>query len=71
MGAAAASRSVGVWVATRGASGTWGPFVRRTGRTADALGLATFSWRESRARWISVRFELDGKLTNASQARWR
>ena len=71
LGAAAAGRTVGVMVATRSAGGSWSGFTRLTSRTADALGVVTFSRRETQARWLSIRFEIDGTLTSAAQARWR
>lgn len=71
LGLAAAGKVVGVWVAARNADGTWGRYVRRTARLADASGVVTFSWRESSPRWLSVRFGLDTTLSTAAQARWR
>jgi len=70
-GPAAAGRTLAVLVAEKRADGTFGPFNRRTGRVADAMGIVTFSWRESVTRWISVRFALDAMLSTPTQARWR
>jgi hypothetical protein len=68
---AAAGKTVGVLIATRRADGTWSPFVRVTSRTADAFGVVTYSRREARPAWLSVRFSVDSRLSTASQARWR
>lgn len=71
MGIDTAGSVAGVLVAVRRADGTWGPFTQVTSRIADATGAVTYSRREFGARWISVRFALDGLSTRASQARWR
>jgi hypothetical protein len=71
LGSAAAGKVIGVWVAARNADGTWGRYVRRTARIADAAGVVTYSWRQTTPKWLSVRFELDTTLSTAAQARWR
>lgn len=70
-GAAAAGQSAGIWVATRKSDGTWGAFVKLTGRTIDSAGNAYFSWRYATAKWISVKGLAGNVGTPARQARWR
>ena len=44
-GAALAGKTVRIYVATKNAAGGYGPYVKLTGRVADATGNAYFSWR--------------------------
>ena len=72
LGSAAAGKTVGVYLSSRGSDGSWGPWTRVTGRRADASGTVVYSRREAAAAWLSVRFSLDGvTFMNALQARWR
>jgi hypothetical protein len=72
LGAAAAGKSVGVYVSTKGSDGSWGAWSRRTGRLADLNGTVLYSRREAVPSWLSVQFSVDGAtFTRATQARWR
>ena len=72
LGSAAAGQNVGVYMAAKGADGSWGPWSEVTTRAADSSGVVTYWLRETSASWVSVRFSLDGThFTNAVQARWR
>jgi hypothetical protein len=71
LGLAGAGQSIAVDVATRRTDGTWTPYSRLTGRMADASGVVTFSWRQTGAKWVSVKFRGVGIATSASQARWK
>lgn len=71
-GTALANETIGVEVAAKNADGTWSAFTRLTSRKADANGVVLFYWRESSAKWLSVRFVGPaGNTGNAVQARWR
>lgn len=72
LGATAAGKSVGVYVSAKGSDGSWGPWTRLTGRTADASGNVLYSRREAVSAWLSVRFSVDGlSFSKATQARWQ
>ncbi len=76
-GSAMAGKTVEVWVATKAADGSWGAFVLKTKRIADASGAAYWWTRSSSASWISVRVKLPAAGSYADswsasrQARWR
>ena len=65
-----------VYVASKGASGTWGPWKRLTVRLTGAHGYAYFHWRSLTPAWISVWAKFPGTLhltsvaSPAVQIRW-
>ncbi|HZV27103.1 MAG TPA: hypothetical protein VFG00_12535, partial [Acidothermaceae bacterium] len=71
-GSSQAGKLIQIWVATKNSSGGWGAFALLTSRLANSAGVATFSWRSSTAKWISVRAysASSGTWSPARQARW-
>jgi len=70
-GAAASGQSAAIWIATKRSDGTWGAFVKVTGRVVDSSGNAYFSWRSATRKWVSVKGIAGSVGTPGTQARWR
>ncbi len=69
-GPAFSGLDIGVYMATKGIDGSWGPFERVSSRTAGHDGAVSFTWTADGPRWVSVRFAFDATTTNAVQAHW-
>ena len=71
-GVANAGKTIGVFLQTKNSSGVWSAPVRFSARVADAQGNAYFSWRGTKAMWVSVRGGLDdARSTPPVQGRWQ
>lgn len=66
-----AGKVLAVYVAVKGADGSWGSFARLTSRVADGSGMVRFWMRFATPSWVSVRFGDGTSFGNAVQARWR
>jgi hypothetical protein len=71
-GVANAGKTIGVFLQTKNSSGVWSDPVRFSARVADSQGNAYFSWKGTKAMWVSVRGGLDDARTSPPvQARWQ
>ncbi len=71
-GVANAGKTIGVFVQTKDSSGVWSAPVRFSARVADSSGNAYFSWKGTKAMWVSVRGGLDdARSTPPVQGRWQ
>lgn len=74
---AQAHRLIGVEIATKGADGTWGPWMRVTSRLTDTSGVAYYFLKSTRPLWVSIRGRFAGtghlapSIAPAVQVHWR
>jgi uncharacterized repeat protein (TIGR01451 family) len=68
---------IGVEIAIKAADGSWGPWIRVTGRLTNDNGVVTFFIRSTRSQWLSIRSRFAGgehvtpSVSPAVQIRWR
>jgi hypothetical protein len=67
---------IGIWIAKKGADGTWSGFSPHTGRHADANGVVYYYYRAYSLVWLSFQAHFNGDATHPPavsdpvQGRW-
>jgi len=73
---ALAGHKIGIWIAKKGADGTWSAYAPHTSRIADGKGVVYYYYKAGSVAWLSFRavWISDGIHPSASspgiQARW-
>ena len=62
---ALAGRPLGIWIAIKGADGTWSAYRPHVSVTIDAAGIATYTYTMTSSVWLAFRARYGGDATHA------
>jgi hypothetical protein len=60
-----AGATLGVWIAIKGSSGTWGAYKPHTSVTMDSTGTAYYTYKIGSVAWLAFRLHYGGNATYA------